>query len=218
MKRSTLVIVVMTLVAVAAIVALIAWKEALDQRLGVEGYKQILQFSLITVIGGLVSVLYGEFKREQEQRALYRAHLLGFYNGLLGQYNKSKKLRRLLRALVAKSSVLSAADCEARYTELLMQLEEVQLEFESCRRQVEVQGRVFPQHDFIVPLLETMQHSLRGVVREYEDGKFAHCGSISFTDLPHLRQYLVETADGGTFVAEVSRPFERIEGALLAEL
>ncbi|MBL8268179.1 MAG: hypothetical protein JNL55_17425, partial [Steroidobacter sp.] len=46
----------------------------------------------------------------------------------------------------------------------------------------------------------------------------AHCGSISFTDLPHLRQYLVETADGGTFVAEVSRPFERIEGALLAEL
>lgn len=163
-----------------------------------------------------MSTLYAEFKREQDQKTIRRLQLVTFYNDVLSQYNKSKKLRRLLKALVSRHSALTPDEAESLYTDLLIQLEDIQLEFESLRRQVTVQGRTFPEQSKILVNLTKIQKFLREVVREYEEGTISRKADISASNLPCLSRFVLE--QGGDFVQYVAIPFEEVEAVLLREL
>jgi hypothetical protein len=68
MTKSRAIIIFLTTSAIAAVVVLIHWPAQLKQALGDEPYKIFFSFSLVTVIGSLVSAAFSELKREAESR------------------------------------------------------------------------------------------------------------------------------------------------------
>lgn len=218
MRRLSKIILTLVAVATLAITSLIAWRGTLEIHLGAEGYKQSLQLFVATIIGGLISSLISEIKREQDRLAAHRLHLLSFYNSILLQYNKSKKIRRLLRPLISVHSLPYSSDIFGKYEELMHQLEDVQLEFESFRRQVQVQASGYPSPSEIIAHTDKIQKYLRSVVREYEDGAHKGLDRTSILGMSKLRSFIDERESWGKFVDEVAIPFEFVESILLKSL
>jgi hypothetical protein len=217
-RASTLVVVLAVACALTVVVGLIKWKDSLSTLLGVEAYKQLFQFLLITVLGGVVTTTLAEAKRAEERRTTHRTHVLSFYANVLLQYNKSKKLRRLLRLLISRRASLESNEVQRHYNELMLQLEDVQLEFESFRRQATVQGISLSRDARIIDHFNGIQIYLRQVVREYEEDRWLSPTSDCALEHPQLDDFVAEFGPVENYLSRVAIPFEEIEAALLLEI
>jgi len=181
MRRLTLVIVAGVVVSVGLGAALIIWHDQMASAVGVEAYKTFLQFILVAVLGGGVSLLYQAFNREAERRAV-RAHEAElradsaravrqrYLRDLIASYNIVKRARRLLRA-TALTHAATFADRRvriARYDELMQVVLDAQLTLETMTRTMRAEGSLFaPEQNLITSLCEAEAY-LRSLITEYE--------------------------------------------------
>src|SRR6185503_7864773 len=86
--RSRLISLLLVLGAVIALFMFVTKGLVLKEYLGDETYKLFLQFCLITVVGGLVSTVFGELKHEQELRETRRESIRQFHSKAVCAYNR----------------------------------------------------------------------------------------------------------------------------------
>lgn len=202
--------------AIAAIVVLIVWPAPLKRVLGDEPYKIFLQFSLVTVVGGLVSAVFSELKRESESREARRLSLRSFHATALSSYNRAKKVRRLITARVLHNVSGTVYVRKNEYWALMTELEDVQLEFESMKRQAEVAKDFFAKAPDLDGLLDCIQMYLRKPLREFERSQFSDDDTeLKFSDFSDLLAFVDDHNKCDGFVRNVSAPFEKVEAALL---
>jgi hypothetical protein len=216
MTKFRVIAIIVTMVAVAAIVVLLIWPLPLKQALGDEPYKVFLEFSVVTVVGGLVSAAFSELKRESESREARRHSLRSFHTTALSSYNRAKKIRRLMSALALYDVNGTRRIRKTEYHALMTELEEVQLEFESMKRQAEVAVDLFAKAPDIDGLLDTIQGYLRRPLREFEGAQFLDDDKERLSsDFPVLLTFLDDDKKADGFIRNVSAPFETLEAALL---
>ncbi len=216
MKKFAVTILLLMTAASVGIVILISWNDYLTGVLGAEGYKILLQFLLITVLGGLVSSTLAEYKLIAEKSASRRAHLKEFYDRVLFQYNKSKRVRRDLRSFLARLESQEAKIVTVQLAVLIGQLQDIQLEFETYRRQARLQRSTLPKANELTRLLEKIEHSHRLVTKEYENG--AEPTGPSNQAPQKLLAFVNEQKNGGIYLTEIAIPFEEIEEILLSAI
>ncbi|WP_431946924.1 hypothetical protein [Micromonospora marina] len=179
-RRLTLALASGALLAMAAAAILIIWHESATRVVGADGYKTLLQFLLVVVLGGGVSLLYQAFNRQAEQRAerlklaedratAIREIRQRYLAELVVLYNAVKRARRLLRARAQIHA--TAGDGKLRvvtYDEQLQLLLDAQLSLELMIRNVNAEGDVFHGAPELVPSLKSTEDYLRELVTEYE--------------------------------------------------
>ncbi|MGX6604072.1 hypothetical protein ACWKSP_18325 [Micromonosporaceae bacterium Da 78-11] len=168
------------LIAMAAAAVLIIWHESATRVVGVEAYKTLLQFLLVVVLGGGVSLLYQAFNRQAELQAerlklaedratAIRETRKRYLAELVVLYNAVKRSRRLLRARAQIHT--TAGDGKLRvaaYEEQLQLLLDAQLSLELMIRNVNAEGKVFHGVPEPVSSLKSTEDYLRKLITEYE--------------------------------------------------
>jgi hypothetical protein len=181
MRRLTVPIVAGMVVSVGFAAALAIWHDATIRMVGVEAYKVLLQFILVAVLGGGVSLLYQAFNREAERRAdrirdaeqraeAAREIRRRYLRELIASYNAVKRTRRLLRA-TALTHAPSFADRRlrvARYDEMMQNVLDAQLTLETMTRTMRAEGSIFASEPNLNTLLGTAEAYLRSLIAEYE--------------------------------------------------
>lgn len=213
MTKSRIIILALILVAAALMAALVSFPVCLNKLLGAEGYKQLWQLSLASIIGGLVSAAFSELKREQDTIEARRAYLRTFHAAALTAYNRAKKIRRLLRARAIYNSGGILYVQQAEYQAQMIELQDVQLQFESIKRQVRLGRDVFAQTPNLETDLRTMESFLRQSLSEFEDFRF-QIASTPLSTLPHLQEF-IDYGSSPPFVSEFADPYDAVEAALL---
>jgi len=191
MTKSRAIVIVLTTLAVAAIAVLIKWPDPLKNALGDEVYKLFLQFSLLTVVVGLVSAVFSELKRESESREAQRQWLRSFHTRAWTAYNQAKKLRRLMTILPLYDRNETTYLRKKDYWDLMIELEGVQLEFDSLMRQVKVYSVSFEASPQIENSFYEMEDYLRGVLKEFEAARFPDAETdCELSTFPKLQAFL----------------------------
>jgi hypothetical protein len=179
-RRLTIAIATGGVIAMAAAALLITWHESATKAVGVEGYKTLLQFLLVAVLGGGVSLVYQAFNRQAEQRAdhakLAEEHAIAvretrqrYLGELIGLYNSVKRTRRLLRARAQVHTATGESRLRvATYDELLQLLVDAQLSLEMAVRNVRAEVALFDAEPDLLPSLKTTEEYVRDVISEYE--------------------------------------------------
>lgn len=179
-RRLTVVIASGAAIAMAAAAVLIVWHKGATEAVGVEGYKTLLQFLLVAVLGGGVSLVYQAFNRQAEQRAerarlaeeraaVVRETRQRYLGELIGLYNSVKRTRRLLRARAQVH--IGAGDHHLRvetYDEYLQLLVDAQLSLEMVVRNVRAEGPLFDAESNLLPSLKEAEVYIRDLITEYE--------------------------------------------------
>lgn len=215
MNRSHIILLVLIVAALAVVVLLIAVPGPLRNLLGDEGYKQLWQLSLASIVGGLVSAAFAELKREQDSVESRRKYLRTFHSDALVAYNRAKMCRRMLAA----KAVFDVAEVpnvrQPEYETQMLELEDIQLQFESMKRQVGLGGAAFASEPSLKGLLKNLEEYLRTVLKEFENFEFPpNAVSAPIASLPKLHEF-VGCGDSSTFVSEFSDPYDEVEAALL---
>ena len=211
MTKSRIILMALIVVAAAVIVLLIAAPAPLKSLLGDEGYKQLWQLSLASIVGGLVSAAFSELKREQDSVDARREYLRAFHAGALAAYNRAKKCRRLLKAKAVFDIGAVRNVRQAEYDAQMLELQDVQLKFESMKRQAVLGGARFAGEPKLKDHLKTMQEFLRKVLAEFETFRFpAGIASVPLTELSCLQGLLDDR-----FVSGFADPYDDVEEALL---
>jgi hypothetical protein len=215
MTRSRIVVLILTVVALAAIVILIWQHEPLKSTLGEKGYGGLLQLSLGTVFGGLVSSVFDQLKREQEAREARRQSLRNFYSVALSAYNRTKRCRRMLTAKAIYNEGGIPHVREDEYRTLMSELEDLQLDFETMRRQIAVGDHLFGgESKELDAALRPMAHYLRGVLQEFECSRFTISGAtLPLSSLPKLYDFAAHQKPSPDFNTQFK--FDGVERALL---
>jgi hypothetical protein len=209
--RSRLISLLLVLGAVIALFMFVTKGLVLKEYLGDETYKLFLQFCLITVVGGLVSTVFGELKHEQELRETRRESIRQFHSKAVCAYNRAKKLRRLLpvKAFVGDPDLPFVVISD--YRAIMIELEEVQLEFESMKREVSISKNLFSNVQNLEKSLNEMEKYLRAILHEFEQTNFSvNNHKVHISELPRLRDFV-----GERFVADFSAPYDKVEAAFL---
>ncbi|MET8040418.1 hypothetical protein ABZU25_06065 [Micromonospora sp. NPDC005215] len=177
----TIVIAVLVTLALAAL--LVLRHDAVARVVGVEAYKILLQFILVAVLGGAVSLIYQAFNRDADQRAqdVRRAEDLilarrearqRYLRDLVEQYNAVKRARRMLRAqaLVRRPGNENAPRLRAgRYDEFLQVVLDAQLSLEAHSFAVRADNELFPERGQLAMAISRAETYLRELVTEYEE-------------------------------------------------
>lgn len=215
MTRSRIVVLLLTGAALAAIVILIRQHESLNTALGEKGYDGLLQLSLGTVLGGLVSSVFDQLKREQETREARRQSLRNFYSVALSAYNRTKRCRRMLTAKAIYDEGGVPRVREDEYRTLMTELEDLQLDFENMRRQIEFGGHLFGgESKKLNEALKPMAHYLRDVLKEFECSRFTIPGAtLPLSSLPKLCDFAAHQKPSPDF--DTHFRFDGVERALL---
>ena len=188
---------------------------SLRQLLGDEGYKQLWQLSLASIIGGLVSAAFSELKREQDTIEARREYLRTFHTAALVAYNRTKKVRRLLRAKAVFDSGGVPHIHLSQWEAQMLELQDVQLQFESMKRQVRLGRDVFARTPNLEAQLKTMEGYLRKILSEFESFKFpAPSPSAPLSTLPKLQGF-IDYSSSPPFVADFADPYDEVEADLL---
>ncbi|WP_326759215.1 hypothetical protein OHB35_15705 [Streptomyces phaeochromogenes] len=168
-------------VSMACATGLIVWHETLTKVMGEEAYKALLQFFLVAVLGGGVSLVYQAFNREadwrtellrrQEERAdILREIRQRYLRELIAQYNTVKRARRLLRALALEDGpdFLDRRVRIDRYDDLLQPVLDAQLALETMTRTMGAEGGLFEADRELISSLDRASSYLRSLITEYE--------------------------------------------------
>lgn len=210
-RRLNVAIAIGVMVSIAAAAGLIASHDWATDAFGAEGYKILLQFVLVAVLGGAVSLVYQAFNRQAEQRAeriklaeervtAARETRQRYLAELIGLYNSVKRARRLLRA----QAIIRTASGDSRlrvqrYDEQLQMLIDAQLSLEMVGRNVHTEGALFAAEPGLVPSLRRTEEYLRELIGEYET--VLPCVEPATTDIPipPLLADFIGPYDGSTF-------------------
>lgn len=174
---------------------LIGWHAEATKALGAEGYKTVLQFLLIAVLGGGVSLFYQAYNREADRRAelvrreedrvaAVRETRRRYLAELIAQYNTVKRARRLLRAK-ALTDAAAFPDRRVRmdhYDDLLQPVLDAQLALETMSRTLGEPG--------IDASLCTAEAYLRLLIAEYEEVMPKGRPEISVRSMPVLAGFV----------------------------
>jgi hypothetical protein len=219
MTKSRTIVIILTALAIIAVVVLTRWAGPLKSALGDEPYKIFLQFSLVTVGGGLVSTVLSELRREMESREARRQALRSFHATTVCAYNRAKKLRRLMNPLVLHEVNGMQYVRKHEYVALMRELEEVQLEFEGMRRQVSVARDLFATAPEVEAFFDDLEKFLREVLKEFERTSFQETETeSSLSSFPRLQTLIDDRNDGDRkdgFVSKFSGGYDRVEATLL---
>ncbi|SDT80471.1 hypothetical protein [Actinoplanes derwentensis] len=207
-------------IGLGAAAALIVWHDTVTGRVGAEAYKALLQFVLIVVLGGGVSLLVQAFNREADRRTerlrQRELHATGvqearqrYLRELVDQYNAVKRARRLLRA-TALTHAVDPADRSvrvARYDELMEVLLDAQLSLETMARTVPFDGSVFTSVPELIAAICTTEEYLRRLITEYEQVRpQAAQPEVGIGMLPELALFVGPYADAERFRTQFVRP------------
>jgi hypothetical protein len=211
MTRSRFITIVLVFGALVAIFLCVKWGPKVREQVGDEPYKFFLQFSLITVVGGLVSTVFAELKREEELRETRRESVREFHGRALSAYNRAKRCRRLLPVEAFTGDPERPSVRVAEYRAAMTELEDVQLEFESMKREVAVAKNIFSHAENLQQSLSSMERYLRLVLLEFEAAKFSPSDAeISISALPKLWAFI-----GDQFIVSFSVPYDEVEAVFL---
>jgi len=124
-------------VALAALICLTVWHCKLQTTLGLEVFKLLYQFLLITVLGGLIAGLigafYSQFTREQEKRAARIQRRKQLYDDYVGAISEMVRLRFLIGA----RAILAETVMQRPYDRLMAKMVDVMCKLDSIRDEVE---------------------------------------------------------------------------------
>lgn len=217
MTKSRVIVLILTILAIGSIAALIGWSASMKRVFGEEAYELFLQFSLITVVGGLISAVFSELKRESESREARRQSIRSFHATAVSAYNRAKKLRRLMTPLALHVVNGKTRVRRSEYWKLMAEMEDVQLEFESMKRQVDVSGDLFGgAAKEIKAALKSIEKYLRKAVKEFEEEQFSDDGKEpKLSDFKELEALIDDNDKPDGFVVNCSKPYDAMEKALL---
>jgi hypothetical protein len=218
MKKSRIIILFLTLAAFGVVVALISAPAQLKKVLGDEGLKQLWQLSLATIVGGLVSTAFTELKREQDSIEARRQFLRTFHTGALAAYNRAKKCRRILLAKAVFDANGIPNIRQAEYETQMIELQDIQLQFEGLKRQVRLGTTIFTAASNLEAQLKTMEEYLRTVLREFETNPFPTGGTMMpLSGYPILQAFIAYNKTPA-FVSGFADPYDEVELALVTLL
>jgi hypothetical protein len=183
-----------------------SWTPA-PETLGLEFAKALLQMSIVSGIGAVVSLLMFEYQQkrtrldsllmfeyQQERKRLeYDEDLLKATLGkAMESYNTAKKARHLLRARArtvksdSKEWLVSGPD----YDSYMAMVIDAQLQLDNLARDVETNSRLFKRHDKLANTLRSMEAYLSGLIHEYDDKRPTSQREIPLTALQQLSDFL----------------------------
>jgi hypothetical protein len=220
---------------VLILILILSPESTLIQIIHNEGYKQLWQISLAVIGGGFITLAFAELKREQESRdkeikleqeirEARREYLRIFFSQALSAYNKAKKCRRMLRAktIHGKDGVKYFQLNE--FAQLMTELEDCQLEFESLKRQIPLAESTFKDMPLIEKKFDPLEKYLNRFLKKFEDGNYFKGDTIPLSELDvnileFLKHYETEEEKKrALFFVEFSDSFSSIEKTLIKEI
>jgi len=230
--------------AIAGIATLVYWRAPLDRDFSQgEIFKTTYQFLLLTVIGGLVSLIYTQLtkameeirlskekareqnrlleEKAQEQRSTKRDLQIGFYTKFIGAYNSAKRARRILRATARESAQGMILVRINPYGKELQTLIDIQLQFETLIDEVEARPDLFfsiGNANNLKSNLSSIEEYLNDIVDEYENLYQIQTGnssSLPITKLPKLAEFIGKYRNAVDFQNRFKKPAREITGELL---
>ncbi|WP_055528764.1 hypothetical protein [Streptomyces alboniger] len=208
--------------------ALVLWHDPIERAIGAEPYKALLQFFLVAVLGGGVSLVYQALNREADRRAerirqqeerteALRETRRDYLRDLVAHYNATKRARRLLRATALTGGPGDAHRRVrlARYDELLQAILDAQLALETMSRIMGAHSGVLGADRGPAESLDTASDYLRLLITEYEDCMPVAAGpEAELSSLPELADFIGPYAESSRFRHEFIRPMQAAMSAL----
>ena len=132
-----------------------------------ETFKILLQFFIIVVIGGAITLLFSQSAKEREKREAQKEKYRKFQAELISEYNSAKRIRRILLAEARFVSNDGEIAIKAEpYRRQMQALINVQLRFEHLKRFIEkTDDNKLKQ---IEPFLKKIESYLNKVILEYQ--------------------------------------------------
>jgi hypothetical protein len=198
-----------------------------------ELFKLLWQFLLLAVLGGAVGLFFKNQEaeaterreatareavanteataRERERQAARRRSLLQMRVDLVKAYNKTKAIRRLLRASRLRAANGTVVIRREEYVSLLQRLSLAQLEFESYVELVISDRILFPSSEELRTHLEAVEGYLNDIVSEFEEAwnVFADGDQATVNDFQKLEDFIRPLTRDQGFDANFKEPFRK---------
>ncbi|MCZ7374033.1 hypothetical protein [Micromonospora sp. WMMC250] len=205
--------------------ALVARGEAVSRSLGPETYKTLLQFVLVVVLGGAVSLIYQatnrdadlrllQAQREEERTLVIRETRQQYLRELIEQYHVVKRSRRMLRAH-ALTRPFGEPDIRVmigKYDEFMQLILDAQLWLEGFNHLVQADGEVFPTEVGIVRSLKSVEGYVRSLIAEYESlmPTVRDDAEVAISAFPALAEFVGPYAESGSFRELFIHPMQAV--------
>lgn len=203
-------------VSVCTATALVVWHDALSRLVGVEAYRTLLQFLLVVVLGGGVSLVYQAYNRDSDRRverfrqmearaAAVQEARQRHLRALIDEYHSVKRVRRLLRATALNHEEVFADRRVrvSRYDDLMQIVLDSQLTLETMARTMRTDGGAFATDLGLIEAVSAGEEYLRALITEYEEvmPKTSE-PDIALRLLPELAAFLGPYRDAERFRVE----------------
>jgi hypothetical protein len=212
----------------ASATVMIVWHESVTRAVGTEAYRTLLQFFLVAVVGGAVSLLYQAFNRQAEMRAKRAQHdedravavretRQRYLGELISLYNSVKKSRRLLRAhaIVHEPATGGGRVRLAKYDELLQIVLDAQLSLETLARNLRAEGGLFATETGLVSSVTTAEAYLRELITEFETiMPTVPPGSSDLPTPPRLADFIGPYVEANPFRNQFVHPVQAAMAAI----
>jgi hypothetical protein len=211
----------------AAAATMIVWHEAVTRAVGTEAYRTLLQFFLVAVVGGAVSLLYQAFNRQAELRAKRAQHdedravavretRQRYLGELISLYNSVKKTRRLLRAhaIVHEAATGDGRVRLTKYDELLQIVLDAQLSLETLARNLRAEGGLFATETGLVSSVTIAEVYLRELIAEFETVMPTAQGSLDIPTPPRLADFVGAYVKTNPFRTQFVHPIQASMAAI----
>jgi hypothetical protein len=193
--------------------------------------KALLQLGLVSVAGGVVSMLVFEYQRwrnatdksaDQRRKEMeYRkSRLSSILTRAMAAYRQTKKARRILRARAISGEKGAEVILERQYDECLDMLNDAQLDFEDLARDVGTSGEDFSNAEALKDKLHSMEDYLGDLITEFEKSRRSFSGdeaSLPLSKLPLLADFVLHMRKS-QFRAKIVEPFHEVEKHIRADL
>jgi len=201
---------VLTLVALVAAAVLLGaaydfWSKDAVPPVRLEIVKSALQVLVVAVIGNLVTLLVQAVQKQRERQASERELRINVLRRAVKNYAAAKKIRRQLRA---------GGDIRL----LFDTLNDVQLEFESMKREVK-HAPIFAEARAVANALASMEKYLHGLIKECETARPEQEPQFPFCPVhfKHLADF-TGRYKGSDFQAHFARAFDVLLALMQAEI
>lgn len=155
--------------------------------------------------------VFAELKHDEELRETRRESVREFHGRALSAYNRAKRCRRLLPVEAFSGNREQPSVRVAEYRAAMTELEDVQLESESMKREVGVAKNIFSNAENLQQSLSSMERYLGSVLLEFEATKFSSSDAeISISMLPKVWAFV-----GDQFIVSFSKPYDEVEAVFL---
>jgi hypothetical protein len=157
----------------------------------IEAFKISLQFLLIVVIGGALTLLFSQYQKECENKEAKKEKYRKVLTEVIREYNSAKRIRRLLRAEARFVSNEGEIAIKAEpYRKQMRALINVQLRFEYLKRFVE--NTDDEKLKSIESYLKKIESYLNKIILEYENNyiTFSNNKLRPIEEFPCLEEFL----------------------------